>query len=126
MLTHVGLDYSLNTRRELRGRGTEEQGNTTNNTNMFHLGTRIPSMGPNDLEGYGVNPPQLSRGNSVILDTPQSAFFYAKEDSPRNSFRPEKKYVLLTCRISDINILAEILGFHSKKMVVYHCFIVVP
>lgn len=68
---------------------------------MFHLGTRIPSMGPNDLEGgYEVTRPQPSRENSVFLDTPQNAFFFAREDSPYDSFRPEKKYVLLTFHIS--------------------------
>ncbi|EDR02355.1 uncharacterized protein LACBIDRAFT_332417 [Laccaria bicolor S238N-H82] len=41
---------TLNTRRIIRnGRGTDRQGATTNNTNMFHLGTRLPSMGPAEL-----------------------------------------------------------------------------
>ena len=44
--------YSLNTRRAVRGRGTDRQGNTSNNTNMFHLGTRLPSLGPSDLEHW--------------------------------------------------------------------------
>ncbi|PPQ72256.1 hypothetical protein CVT26_006983 [Gymnopilus dilepis] len=49
---------TLNTRRSIRGRGTEEQGRTSNNTNMFHLGTRMPSMGPNDLQHWDkVDPP---------------------------------------------------------------------
>ncbi|KAL9711389.1 hypothetical protein Ac2012v2_005935 [Leucoagaricus gongylophorus] len=88
----ISLLATFNTRRQVRGRGTEEQGNVTNNTNMFHLGTRIPSMGPNNLEGWDeITPPQLSRGNSVLLDTPQSAYFYTKEDSPYNSFHPGKK-----------------------------------
>jgi hypothetical protein len=42
----------LNTRRTIRGRGTDRQGATTNNTNMFHLGTRMPSMGPADLGNW--------------------------------------------------------------------------
>lgn len=118
LLTHVGLDYSFNTRRQVRGRGTEEQGNVTNNTNMFHLGTRIPSMGPNNLEGWDeITPPQLSRGNSVLLDTPQSAYFYTKEDSPYNSFHPGKKYALLAFHIClTINIISEILDYGSKVM----------
>jgi hypothetical protein len=41
---------TLNTRRIIRnGRGTDRQGATTNNTNIFHLGTRLPSMGPAEL-----------------------------------------------------------------------------
>jgi len=54
---------TLNTRRMVRGKGTDR--NTTgsasrrltnvNDTNMFHLGTRMPSMGPNDLERWESN-----------------------------------------------------------------------
>jgi len=41
---------ALNTRRTVRGRGTEEQNSTTTRgTNLFHLGTRMPSLGPADL-----------------------------------------------------------------------------
>ena len=81
-------------------------------------------MGPNDLEGYGVTPPQLTRGNSMFLDTPQSAFFYAKEDSPRNSFRPEKKYVLITFRISVTLTLSQKFWVFVLKqtMVIYHFY----
>ncbi|GLB38741.1 hypothetical protein LshimejAT787_0506060 [Lyophyllum shimeji] len=47
---------TLNTRRTIRGRGTDRQGNTSgkqdNNTNMFHLGTRLPSTGPTELGGW--------------------------------------------------------------------------
>jgi len=45
---------SLNTRRVVRGKGTDRQGNTAsnNNTNMFHLGTRIPSLGPREMDGW--------------------------------------------------------------------------
>ncbi|KAJ3907628.1 hypothetical protein F5879DRAFT_1008214 [Lentinula edodes] len=42
----------LNTRRVVRGRGTDKQNTTTNRTNMFHLGTRVPSMGPTDMDGW--------------------------------------------------------------------------
>jgi len=49
---------TLNTRRSIRGRGTDNQGRTSNNTNMFHLGTRMPSMGPSDLQYWDkVDPP---------------------------------------------------------------------
>ncbi|TFK70080.1 hypothetical protein BDN72DRAFT_896769 [Pluteus cervinus] len=42
---------TLNTRRLVKGRGTDRQGLTSNNTNMFHLGTRMPSViVPADLE----------------------------------------------------------------------------
>ncbi|KAF5390074.1 hypothetical protein D9757_003750 [Collybiopsis confluens] len=43
---------TLNTRRVIRGRGTDRQGTNSNHTNMFHLGTRAPSMGPTDMDGW--------------------------------------------------------------------------
>ncbi|KAK1225436.1 hypothetical protein PQX77_011627 [Marasmius sp. AFHP31] len=48
---------TLNTRRVVRGKGTDKQGTSNptgghNNTNMFHLGTRMPSLGPNDMDGW--------------------------------------------------------------------------
>lgn len=53
ILVLTSLPRRLNTRRTVRGRGTDKQGGTTtNNTNMFHLGTRMPSMGPSDLERW--------------------------------------------------------------------------
>jgi len=55
----ISFMATLNTRRAVRGRGTDQQGGTTtNHTNMFHLGTRMPSMGPRDLEEWDkVDPP---------------------------------------------------------------------
>ncbi|KAF9524256.1 hypothetical protein CPB83DRAFT_861487 [Crepidotus variabilis] len=51
---------TLNTRRSVRGSGTDHQGNTDNNTNMFALGTRLPSMGPSDLDQWDkVDPPLI-------------------------------------------------------------------
>ncbi|KDR82516.1 hypothetical protein GALMADRAFT_237853 [Galerina marginata CBS 339.88] len=48
---------TLNTRQSIQGRGTEQQA-VSNNTNMFHLGTRMPSMGPSDLDEWDkVDPP---------------------------------------------------------------------
>jgi len=58
---------TLNTRRTVRGRGTDRQG-ATNNTNMFHLGTRLPSMGPEELSKT-----------------------YPESDFPFNSFHPGTK-----------------------------------
>ncbi|KAF5348604.1 hypothetical protein D9756_009579 [Leucocoprinus leucothites] len=89
----ISFMATLNTRRQVRGRGTEQQGDTTNHTNMFHLGTRMPSMGPNDLEGWDkVTPPsQISRGRSVLMDAPQQAYYYAKDEFPYNSFHPGTK-----------------------------------
>ncbi|KAJ3571524.1 hypothetical protein NP233_g3705 [Leucocoprinus birnbaumii] len=89
----ISFMATLNTRRQVRGRGTEQQGDTTNHTNMFHLGTRMPSMGPNDLEGWDkVTPPsqQLSRGKSVMMDEPQHTY-YNKDEFPYNSFHPGTK-----------------------------------
>ncbi|KAF8994484.1 hypothetical protein BDQ17DRAFT_1366867 [Cyathus striatus] len=40
----ISFMATLNTRRQVRGRGTDRQGDT-NNTNLFHLGTRMPSVG---------------------------------------------------------------------------------
>ncbi|KAF9020835.1 hypothetical protein BDZ89DRAFT_1071947 [Hymenopellis radicata] len=48
----ISFMATLNTRRIVRGQGTDKQGTTTNNTNMFHLGTRMPSMGPVDMGSW--------------------------------------------------------------------------
>ncbi|KAF8158031.1 hypothetical protein B0H34DRAFT_707237 [Crassisporium funariophilum] len=57
----ISFMATLNTRRAIRGRGTDHQGVTSNNTNMFHLGTRMPSMGPNDLNQWDkVDPPHFN------------------------------------------------------------------
>ncbi|PPQ85170.1 hypothetical protein CVT25_004177 [Psilocybe cyanescens] len=54
----ISFMATLNTRRTVRGRGTDKQGDTSNHTNMFALGTRMPSMGPSDLENWDkVDPP---------------------------------------------------------------------
>ncbi|KAF9472515.1 hypothetical protein BDN70DRAFT_925653 [Pholiota conissans] len=55
----ISFMATLNTRRNVRGRGTDRQGGTTtNHTNLFALGTRMPSMGPSDLEQWDkVDPP---------------------------------------------------------------------
>ncbi|KAF8192166.1 hypothetical protein BJ912DRAFT_278643 [Pholiota molesta] len=51
---------TLNTRRNIKGRGTDHQG-TTNHTNLFALGTRMPSMAPRDLEQWDkVDPPFIA------------------------------------------------------------------
>jgi len=64
----ISFMATLNTRRSVRGRGTEKEGATTNNTNMFHLGTRMPSMGPEDLGRWDkVDPPAEFLG---IADLP--------------------------------------------------------
>ncbi|KAG6811391.1 hypothetical protein H0H92_007635 [Tricholoma furcatifolium] len=75
---------TLNTRRTVRGRGTDRQGGTTgytnksngnakpdNNTNLFHLGTRVPSMGPVDFEPWDDKAPG-----------------YHETDFPLNTFAP--------------------------------------
>ncbi|KAJ3717053.1 hypothetical protein EV361DRAFT_580370 [Lentinula raphanica] len=48
----ISFMATLNTRRVIRGRGTDKQNTTTNHTNMFHLGTRVPSLGPSDMAGW--------------------------------------------------------------------------
>ncbi|KJA16957.1 hypothetical protein HYPSUDRAFT_46878 [Hypholoma sublateritium FD-334 SS-4] len=72
----ISFMATLNSRRNISGRGTDRQGNTTNHTNLFHLGTRMPSMGPSDLERWDkVDPPMFP---SV---QPPSAFHgYSYED----------------------------------------------
>jgi len=72
---------TLNTRRTIRGRGTDRQGNTSSkqDTNMFHSGTRLPNMGPHDIGGW---------------DSPKSG--YADRDFPLNTFaKSEKPHVLV-------------------------------
>ncbi|KAL0572883.1 hypothetical protein V5O48_009077 [Marasmius crinis-equi] len=54
----ISFMATLNTRRIVRGKGTDKQGTSNyasggnKQTNMFHLGTRRPSCGPNELEGW--------------------------------------------------------------------------
>ncbi|KXN83367.1 hypothetical protein AN958_01504 [Leucoagaricus sp. SymC.cos] len=86
----ISFMATLNTRRQVRGRGTEQEDNTTNHTNMFHLGTRMPSMGPNDIDGWDKFTPPVrhARGRSVLQDVPQEAYYYAKDEFPYNSFHP--------------------------------------
>ena len=42
------LYFRLNTRQIIRGRGTDNEV-STNNTNTFHLGTRVPTVGHIDI-----------------------------------------------------------------------------
>lgn len=48
----ISFMATLNTRRVVRGKGTDRQGSTNRNTNMFPLGTRIPSMGPLEMDDW--------------------------------------------------------------------------
>lgn len=75
----------LNTRRTVRGRGTDRQG-ATNNTNMFHLGTRMPSMGPEELSKVCIA--RQERKSSFTNETQT----YPESDFPFNSFHPGTKY----------------------------------
>ncbi|KAK0487851.1 hypothetical protein IW261DRAFT_1558893 [Armillaria novae-zelandiae] len=52
----ISFMATLNTRRIVRGKGTDKQGTTSNNTNMFHLGTRMPSMAPIDVDQWDNSP----------------------------------------------------------------------
>jgi hypothetical protein len=83
---HMKL-FRLNTRRTIRGRGTDAQGGaTTNNTNMFHLGTRLPSMAPTDLDRWDVvYPPALmkTQDDHQTQDHPQELHYnsyYGRQD----------------------------------------------
>lgn len=62
---------TLNTRRMVRGRGTDNQGATSNNTNLFHLGTRVPSLPISPIDSAG--------GYS-------GKDFYSEDNFPYNSF----------------------------------------
>ncbi|KAG6856358.1 hypothetical protein H0H87_005345 [Tephrocybe sp. NHM501043] len=84
---------TLNSRRTIRGRGTDRQGGTTsratskpdNNTNLFHLGTRMPSMGPVDLR-------MPSMGGPVDLGYWESdKAGYRDQDFPLNTFAASGK-----------------------------------
>ncbi|KAH9480338.1 hypothetical protein JR316_0006936 [Psilocybe cubensis] len=66
---NTGVLTRLNTRRTVRGRGTDKQGETSNHTNLFALGTRMPSMGPNDLEQW-----DKIMGQMLGHDNPTKAF----------------------------------------------------
>ncbi|KAF9258572.1 hypothetical protein L218DRAFT_1080363 [Marasmius fiardii PR-910] len=77
----ISFMATLNTRRVVRGKGTDRQG-TSNHTNIFHLGTRVPTMGPNDndLEGWESaytltnSQTQLSSGKVKSPTTPYSQY----------------------------------------------------
>jgi len=72
----ISFMATLNTRRVVAGKGTDKQG-TTNDTNMFHLGTRVPSAGPaalDDWEVYSAGTKELNR-NSFPLNTFASPTF---------------------------------------------------
>ncbi|SJL07954.1 uncharacterized protein ARMOST_11312 [Armillaria ostoyae] len=56
----ISFMATLNTRRIVRGKGTDKQGTTSNNTNMFHLGTRMPSMAPIDVDQWDNSPVSAS------------------------------------------------------------------
>ncbi|KAG7093745.1 hypothetical protein E1B28_007396 [Marasmius oreades] len=55
----ISFMATLNTRRIIRGKGTDRQG-TSNHTNIFPLGTRAPSMGPQAEEWEEHIPPSSS------------------------------------------------------------------
>ncbi|TFK27562.1 hypothetical protein FA15DRAFT_754145 [Coprinopsis marcescibilis] len=80
----ISFMATLNTRRQIRGRGTDKQGITSNNTNMFHLGTRQPSMVPTDLERWDlVYPPAMP-------DMPDLAY---NKQGQMVSFGPDDQYL---------------------------------
>jgi hypothetical protein len=63
---------TLNTRRKIKGRGTDKQGATltTDSTNLFHLGTRVPTIG-------GLDSPAMEHGTRKLQPA---------DDFPYNSF----------------------------------------
>ncbi|KAK0187650.1 hypothetical protein F5146DRAFT_1141111 [Armillaria mellea] len=65
----------LNTRRIVRGKGTDKQGTTSNNTNMFHLGTRMPSMAPIDVDQWD-NSPVSPSSKDPDNELPFSSYHY--------------------------------------------------
>ncbi|KAJ3919519.1 hypothetical protein F5877DRAFT_66493 [Lentinula edodes] len=80
----ISFMATLNTRRVVRGRGTDKQNTTTNRTNMFHLGTRVPSMGPTDMDGWetaytttSATKQEIDQHRSIPLNTfaPQNTSF---------------------------------------------------
>ncbi|GAV99604.1 hypothetical protein LENED_001071 [Lentinula edodes] len=78
----ISFMATLNTRRVVRGRGTDKQNTTTNRTNMFHLGTRVPSMGPTDMDGWETaytttSATEIDQHRSIPLNTfaPQNTSF---------------------------------------------------
>uniref|UniRef100_A0A0W0G7B1 DUF6534 domain-containing protein n=1 Tax=Moniliophthora roreri TaxID=221103 RepID=A0A0W0G7B1_MONRR len=93
----ISFMATLNTRRVVRGKGTDKQGTTSNHTNLFHLGTRMPSMGPNDMDGWeAAYTPSVAQLTSAQLEsghltsgqlTSGSAYSQA-ESFPMNSFHP--------------------------------------
>ncbi|KAF6757327.1 hypothetical protein DFP72DRAFT_890877 [Ephemerocybe angulata] len=83
----ISFMATLNTRRTIRGRGTDAQGGaTTNNTNMFHLGTRLPSMAPTDLNQWDVVYPPALKTQDDYQEQPElkynAAYFPGSHDKP--------------------------------------------
>ncbi|KAF8968902.1 hypothetical protein BDZ97DRAFT_297712 [Flammula alnicola] len=70
----ISFMATLNTRRNIKGRGTDHQGETTNHTNLFHLGTRMPSMGPRDLEQWDKVDPPFFAQQTYSQESPENSF----------------------------------------------------
>ncbi|KAK0457411.1 uncharacterized protein EV420DRAFT_1643753 [Desarmillaria tabescens] len=71
----ISFMATLNTRRIVRGKGTDKQGTTSNNTNMFHLGTRMPSMAPIDA-GQWDNSPVSPNSKDLDNEFPFNSYHY--------------------------------------------------
>lgn len=71
----ISFMATLNTRRIVRGKGTDKQGTTSNNTNMFHLGTRMPSMAPIDVDQWD-NSPVSPSSKDPDNEFPFSSYHY--------------------------------------------------
>ncbi|KAK1231044.1 hypothetical protein PQX77_005851 [Marasmius sp. AFHP31] len=79
----ISFMATLNTRRVVRGKGTDRQ-ETSNHTNMFHLGTRAPSVAPGALDWDPVYAaaasPSTAPPNSQVLSALTSGSAYSTPD----------------------------------------------
>ncbi|KAG7445532.1 uncharacterized protein BT62DRAFT_1006510 [Guyanagaster necrorhizus] len=74
----ISFMATLNTRRIVRGKGTDKQGTTTNNTNLFHLGTRMPSMGHIDVDQWD-NSPVSPTSKDPSNEFPFDSYYYPQK-----------------------------------------------
>ncbi|KIY65256.1 hypothetical protein CYLTODRAFT_68340 [Cylindrobasidium torrendii FP15055 ss-10] len=69
----ISMMATLNTRRIVRGQGTDKQGTTTNHTNMFHLGTRMPSIAMDNWDTRAVQSrPRGGLPDEYVLPTDEA------------------------------------------------------
>ncbi|KAL0580459.1 hypothetical protein V5O48_001529 [Marasmius crinis-equi] len=116
----ISFMATLNTRRVVRGKGTDRQ-ESSNHTNMFHLGTRAPTMGPRDMDWepvYATSSPSTGPLSSHLISALTSGSAYSTPEDIYSIYNgPESKSNLgLACTISlDKNRLSPMFELESSR-----------